>query len=120
MRDIIPPAPQSRAIKQQQPKGSGAGGGGSDGRQKSWGDRAWGLVAAGGMGCGADNAEGGAVTDDDDESCATEEEEGSQDGEEGEGCGGGDDGDGDAGEEGFGGARDIRAFATTLIEMVLK
>ena len=112
VRDIIAPAPQQSRTTKQQPKGSGTGG--SDGRQKSWGDRAWGLMAAGGMGCGADNAEGGAVSDDDDdESCATEEDGGGNDGEGGMGCG-------DDDEEGCGGARDVRAFATTLIEMVLK
>eukprot|EP00752_Nemacystus_decipiens_P007132 g6387.t1 len=110
VRDIIAPAPQSRTTKRQ-PKGS-AGAGAGDGRRKSWGDRAWGLVAAGGMVCGSDNAEGGAVSDDDDKSCATEEDGSRKDEEEGES----DDDD----DDGCGGARDVRAFATTLIEMVFK
>lgn len=77
------------------------------------------MVYAGGMGCGADNADGGAVSDDDDESCTTEEGAGKAGGDRVGEEGGGYDDDYDVGE-GCGGARDIRAFATTLIEMVLK
>eukprot|EP00903_Cladosiphon_okamuranus_P013189 g12301.t1 len=135
VRDIIAPSPQSPTKQQQQQQfkaGSsssrgGGGGGGGDRRPKSWGGRAWGLVASGRMGRGKDIADKGVVgfddDDDDNESWATEEDRGVKYGEaEGEGCGEDEEEKGpEDGEEGVcGGARDIRAFATTLIEMVLK
>ncbi|CAN0086776.1 unnamed protein product, partial [Pylaiella littoralis] len=80
-------------------------------RQKNWADRAWKLVSGrGGMACEEGGAAGFGGDDDDDDDDEEEDEDGREDYDFG------------AGEEGSptAGARDIRAFGTVLIEMILK
>ncbi|CAM9858227.1 unnamed protein product [Ectocarpus fasciculatus] len=105
--DIVAPPPVTRSKGRLSSNGSGGGGGGGGG-PRSWGNKAWGLVSGGGMSCGLDSAdndrhvgkEGGepSAAPEGEEEVVEEEEE----------------------EEEDGTARDVRAFGTVLIEMILK